>query len=422
MQPGEERQVCISISQKLDGLTPEKSKNFIFKLHSHLRNVNDRAYEPHILAIGPYHRDKDNVKMMEEHKFRYLQSLLECKEHNISVYVSAIGEMEQEARKCYAEPISLNAAEFTEMLVLDGCFVIELVRKYNMFHESTKKNDPIFGRAWMRASISWDLMLFENQIPFFVLCKLFDLIEVPNNHSRLMYLALKFMHNIFPGKGCRSNIEKSSNETKHLLELIHFSWRPLLTTLDIDDNKHDGHRTWRFINSATELRNANVKLKRSERGSLFDIRFENGYLLLPPLYIGDRTESFFRNLIAYEQYFGDAFNYVTDYVTFLHCLINSSGDVEILCRHGIMDNWLGDGKVVSNMFIKLGDFVSCNGQNFIYSKIFECVNAYCERRRNRWMANLKQHHLNSPWAIMSILAAIILLLLTATQTVFSGLK
>lgn len=362
------------------------------------------------------------MKMMEEHKLRYLQSLLKRKKEDIAVYVSAIGEMEQEARKCYAGPICLDAAEFTEMLVLDGCFIIELVRKCSMFLLGENYDDPIFQRAWMRNSLMRDLMLFENQIPFFILCKLFDLISnIPNNHGSLIQDVLLFFHGNFPGKGCRFSVDKSSNEIKHLLELIHTSWRPPSTMLGIDDSATHGERTWRFINSATELTKANVKFKKSDKDSLFDIKFENGYLLLPPLTIDDKTESFFRNLIAYEQYFGDQSSYVTNYVKFLDSLINSSADVEILCLHGIIDNWKGDGEMVSSMLNNLDLFV-IYPEKFIYSKIFESVNAHCKRRRNKWMAKLKQHHLNSPWAIMSIVAAIALLLLTVTQTVFSVLQ
>ncbi|XP_073135809.1 UPF0481 protein At3g47200-like [Henckelia pumila] len=423
MHPGDILRVCKIISQKLASVTAEKSKCFIFKVHNHLRDVNDKAYDPEIIAIGPYHRDKDNIKMMEEHKLRYLRSLVEHQKVNIAVFVSAIGEMEQEARKCYAEPIRLDAAQFTEMLVLDGCFIIELVRKFSMVRSEEHENDPIFRRGWMMNSLMHDLILFENQIPFSVLCKLFYLISIPNNHNQLIQQVLRFFHGIFPGKGCRLSVDKSPNEIKHLLELIHISWRPPSTMSGTDDSAKHRERKWRFINSATELRNANVKFKNSGKDSLFDIKFDNGNLLVPPLLIEDKTESFFRNLIAYEQYFEDRSNYVTDYVKFLDSLINSLADVEILCHHGIIDNWRGDGKMVSNMFNKLDQFVTYSvPEQFMYSEIFESVNAHCERRRNKWMAKLKQHHLNSPWAIMSIVAALVLLLLTATQTVCSVLQ
>jgi len=44
------------------------------------------------------------------------------------MYTNAMRELEEKARACYEGPISLSRNEFTEMLVLDGCFVLELFR------------------------------------------------------------------------------------------------------------------------------------------------------------------------------------------------------------------------------------------------------------------------------------------------------
>ncbi|KAK4435851.1 hypothetical protein Salat_0748700 [Sesamum alatum] len=436
-----------NISQKLSHLSVAQSECTIYRVHRHLRNVNDKAYEPEVIAIGPYHRDKDNLKMMEDHKLRYLHLLLQRKNENIEKYVSAIRPLEPQARKCYAETVSLSAADFIEMLVLDGCFIIDLVRKSNMPY-LRERNDPIFHMDWIMNSLQRDLMLFENQVPFFVLCELFDLIEVPGRHSRLIHLLLSFFNNLYPGKVYRPSRGWSSNEIKHLLDLIHRNWRPSFDWLDVSKNGEnskkrwrfvnratcfreanvskngeDGTKRWRFINCATWLREANVKFARRDEVTLFNVRFKNGTIFLAPLTIEDRTDSFFRNLIAYEQYFQDTeFSFVTDYVKFLDCLIDSSRDVQILCRCGIIDNWLGDDEVVADMFNKLTDSVTGPGSRFVYAKIFDSVNEHCNKRSNRWMAKLRRNYLNSPWAIISILVAVVLVLLTIAQTVFSALQ
>ncbi|KAL0452012.1 UNVERIFIED_CONTAM: hypothetical protein Slati_1179300 [Sesamum latifolium] len=406
MQPDETRAVA-NISQKLSDLSVARSECTIYKVHSHLRNVNDKAYEPEVIAIGPYHRDKDNLKMMEDHKLRYLHLLLQRKNNNVEKYVSAIGPLEQRARKCYAETINLSAADFIEMLVLDGCFIIELVRKFNLLY-LREKNDPIFHMDWIMNSLQRDLMLFENQIPFFVLGELFDLIEVPNQHSRLIHLLLSFLDNLYPGKEFRGSRSWSSHEIKHLLDLIHRNWLPSFDWLDVSKNGENRKKRWWLVNPETRLRGANIQ--------------ERNYLPAP-LTIEDRTDSFFRNLIAYEQYFQDTeFSFVTDYVKFLDCLIDSSRDVQILCRCGIVDNWLGDDEVVAKMINKLSDSVTGPGSSFVYAKTFDSVNEHCNKRTNRWMAKLRRNYLNSPWAIISILVAVVLVLLTITQTVFSILQ
>ncbi|KAL7145239.1 hypothetical protein ABFS83_07G067700 [Erythranthe nasuta] len=411
-----------NLSQKLTQLSMAQRQGTIYRVHKHLRNVNVKAYEPEVISIGPYHRDKDNLTMMEDHKLCYLQVLLQRENENIEKYVSAIEPLEPEARKCYAEPVSLNAAEFIEMLILDGCFIIDLVRKCNMIYVR-ERNDPIFHMDWIVNSLQRDLILFENQIPFFILCKLFDLIEVPNQHRRLIYLLLTFFNSLFPGKVCQDIRDRSSNGIKHLLDLIHSNWNPSLDPLNFEEDVNSERKRWRFINNATELREANVKFKRIEGVPLLDLRFKDGTMLLSPLTIEDRTESLFRNLMAYEQYFGNGKTcYVTEYVMFLDCLIDSSRDVAILSRHGIIDNWLGDNEVVANMFNKLTDSIAGPRIRFVYANVFEEVNEHCNRRRNRWMAKLRRSYLNSPWAVISVLFAVVLLLLTVAQTVCSILQ
>jgi hypothetical protein len=64
------------------------------------------------------------------------------------------------------------------MMVVDGCFVIELV--WELLNLPTRDpDDPIFKMDWILHYVMRDLLKLENQIPYFVLEKLFE-ISVPN--------------------------------------------------------------------------------------------------------------------------------------------------------------------------------------------------------------------------------------------------
>ncbi|KAK6139271.1 hypothetical protein DH2020_026986 [Rehmannia glutinosa] len=270
-----------SIHHKFSQLSEAQTQRCIYKVHNHLRNVKDKAYEPEIIAIGPYHRGKHNLKMMEEHKLRYLELLLHRKKENVEIYISAIGKLEKQARNCYAEPISLNTAKFIEMLSL------------------------------------------------------------------------------YPGAVDENRTNRSSHQVTHLLDLIHNNWWSSFDDVYVDVDIFRVETESRFIHSATELTDANVKFQKSKSHSLFDVDFKKGIMLMSTLTIEDRTECFFRNLIVYEQYFkNNRPNFVTDYVRLLDNLINSSRDVEILSQCGIIDNWLGDNQVVADIFNQLTDFDS----------------------------------------------------------------
>jgi hypothetical protein len=60
------------VSEKLVGMTPNAPECCIFKVHTLLRNVNQKAYDTQLLPIGPYHRGKDGLRLMKDHKLRYL--------------------------------------------------------------------------------------------------------------------------------------------------------------------------------------------------------------------------------------------------------------------------------------------------------------------------------------------------------------
>ncbi|XP_057775562.1 UPF0481 protein At3g47200-like [Salvia miltiorrhiza] len=252
-------QIAISTNQNQKLSVGAESECTIYRVHKHLRNVNPNAYEPEVIAIGPYHRNTDHLKMMEDYKLRYLQQLIIRKpSNNVESYAACVGRLEAEARKCYAdEPTSLSPSEFIQMLVLDGCFIVELLRKYGMVF-LREKNDPIFQMVWMIISLQRDLMLFENQLPFFVLCELFDLIEAPGQHSRLRDLLVQFFHGLYPGGGYRGEASVAPREVKHLLHFIHRSWLPRCTGTG---GRKQQDKRLQFINSAARLKEANVSVE-----------------------------------------------------------------------------------------------------------------------------------------------------------------
>lgn len=413
----------IALNKKLEQLSHEKFENLectIYRVHRQLRSVNPKAYEPEVIAIGPYHRDKAHLKMMDDHKLRNLQSLIKARRCNVEACAAAVGELEPEARKCYADQrISLNSSEFVEMLVLDGCFIVELVQKFDEKFPN-EKNDSIFEMRWMIVSLQRDLMLFENQVPFFVLSKLFELVKYPGQDSTLLSLLSNFFSGLYPGTGQIEEPKVDAHRPiKHLLDLIHRSWLP-----PSGGKEKEEERGLEFVSSAAGLKEANVKFVKNERAAtLFDIDFKNGVMLMPPLSIDDTTECVLRNLIAYEQYFEHSpHNFVTDYVTFLDGLINSPKDVELLSRNEILRNCQGDDEVVAKMVNRLCDSVVYSTESFFYAGISEDLKEHCKEPWNKWMAKLRRNYLNSPWAIISIVVAVVLLLLTVTQTLFSILQ
>ncbi|KAF8023111.1 hypothetical protein BT93_F0568 [Corymbia citriodora subsp. variegata] len=409
--------VSIYVRNMLCGLPATRPEHSIFRVRHQLRRVNEKAYEPEILAVGPYHNGNDKFKFMEEQKLCYVERLLRRKkEGGVDRYVPALRKMEQRARDCYAEAINLPQEKFLAMMLIDGLFLVELFR-YKRIVELRDKDDPVTKADWIRFCLPRDLLLLENQIPFFILEELYGLTKDPKEPELIDVAAWYFDFEV-TDSSLNAMPRGKLRQSKHLLHLMHTCWTCLPSPPRL--NPGTAQMTEKFMSPA-ELREFGVRFRAAKRGrNLLDITFNNGTLEIPVLNVQDHTESQLRNLIAYEQHRqGGDVNYMTDYVTFMDCLINSSKDVELLRSAGIINNYMGDDEVVAQMFNKMGDYVPLS--NFYYNEIFRKVNAHCKKRWNSRMAKLRREHLRSPWALLSISAATVLLLLTLAQTVLTYL-
>ncbi|XP_047336675.1 UPF0481 protein At3g47200-like [Impatiens glandulifera] len=427
--------LTIAMDKKLTQLSNNyRHEPFIHRVHDRLRRQNERAYEPELLSIGPYNRGKPALQVMEKHKHRYLQLLLQRRgESSVDRYVTTIRALEERARGCYEEDIDLYANDsFVEMLVLDGCFIVELCRKSEN-KSLADHRDVLFKREYLHHLIWRDMLLFENQIPFFVVDELFnmtkstqedcdkrtmvDLLLLFYNNTRKYY----HYHTKFSGKNHwlqNASHGIDSGDVKHVLGLIHLHLFKLsLSSKQSPDRNCDSSVRWEFIHSTTELREAGIRFRVKHDSSLFDLTFSNGMLEISLITVDTKTECLLRNLIAYEQSLGNNdLKMVTDYVTLLYCIIKSPKDVSLLRRYGIINNMVGDDEAVSNTYTNTSSCVFVSHDRFCYKEVFNEVNAHCRQRRNIWKAKLRRNYFNSPWTVISFLAALFLLMLTFLQT------
>ncbi|KAI3947668.1 hypothetical protein MKX01_034333 [Papaver californicum] len=165
--------------------------------------------------------------------------------------------------------------------------------------------------------------------------------------------------------------------------------------------------SWKYIPSVTELKHAGVSFKKgSTEGSVLDIKFNDGVLIIPPIIIQDKTDLLFRNIIAYEQ-----------------CqmgVIYSAQDVEMIRNKGIITNTLCSDEDVSNLFNKLCRELIAD--NFYYFQLRDQVNDYYKRRRHFWKTIVKRDYCNNPCQVLSLVAGFLLIVLTFTGSVFAILS
>ncbi|XP_029117660.2 UPF0481 protein At3g47200-like [Elaeis guineensis] len=173
--------------------------------------------------------------------------------------------------------------------------------------------------------------------------------------------------------------------------------------------------------SAVELRQVGVKFRKKEKGANFlDITFHKGRMEIPPLWVTDHTCSLFRNLIAFEQCYAGTKAYVTTYAVFMDCIIDEAKDAQLLHLKGIVVNRLSTDKALAGLFNKLCNQIHYSPDKDYLRNLFTEVNKYYNSKHHKWWAVLKRNYLSNPWAIASVTAAVLLLLLTIEQAVFAG--
>ncbi|KAA8526476.1 hypothetical protein F0562_008321 [Nyssa sinensis] len=110
---------------------------------------------------------------------------------------------------------NLDSDRFVRMMVLDGCFILGLLLKYT---------DQIFGRAKeaFLYDILRDLLLLENQLPFFVLVSLSKLVQQPHERDDhfLVLKALGLFRQVLPMEDELLVPPEGPAEIKHLLHLV----------------------------------------------------------------------------------------------------------------------------------------------------------------------------------------------------------
>lgn len=137
-----------------------------------------------------------------------------------------VPEMEEtRLRNCYAEAIELSSDVFVKMMLLDAAFIIMIMLK-NYFLDFQSSNDRIFSRPWMIHDIRFDMILLENQLPFFFLN---DLLKLSNPYKG--YSLIAFTHGFLKGalgSWVTDNIVNgiNSSEVQHFVDFLRICQHP----------------------------------------------------------------------------------------------------------------------------------------------------------------------------------------------------
>lgn len=361
------------------------------------------------------------------------------------------------------EHASQNLVHEIELAELHGN---QIESKSNTIDHAGLQSDYNNSGDWY-ANATWhDLFLLENQMPFFIVEMVYNL-ALGNWKDRALIRdkIVQCVEDIlrqFP-KGVKEC--NKPKEFHHLLHVCHIYLRPTQKCVGTNPSQlkvrlfyHLVHLGQMYFNvgpkqqdneqlqllthqkdcfqdnqlpirwrQAVQYDEAGVQLNKRQysthdRHSLLDIKLNNGVLEVPCLSIDENTESLFKNLIAFEQMDSQYENYITAYIAFMSQLISTSEDATLLTQRGIIVHMLDNDDEVSAMFTRLSTHLIFGSDTYHYLQTLSyTLEAHYQSRLNRWIAWLWRNHLSNPWLVLGALAAVIVVMCTIVQTIFTVL-
>jgi hypothetical protein len=402
----------------------------IYKVPDKLRKVNEEAYIPKLVSIGPFHHTLQQLTGIKQQKLIYFKEFCLRTKKSPKDLESIIEKEEKQILHYYSETFpQLDGKEFLKIILFDAIFIIELFLR----NSESKKNDYILSNAWLESHIKQDLILLENQLPFKFLRKLykFAIKEEKIIITPFLELACKFF---FSGK---HQIVKAK-KVKHFTDLQRTFYCP--TDSKPNPKEHTEHLRY----TATKLDETGLQFKPLvdidlSKKSMLDIKFSKAkclesypcfnlswlfsclpclksyccfksvqcFLKVPQLVIDDQTEPLFRNLMALEQCHYPSDTYICNYVLLWDCLITTKKDVCLLVDKKVIVNRRGSSKAVTTLINTLGHQI-IESESY-YHDLYKQLNEHCDNSWNRLVASLTSVYFRDFWRGTATIAGIFVL-------------
>ncbi|GLJ47688.1 hypothetical protein SUGI_1007120 [Cryptomeria japonica] len=454
----------------------------IYRVPPCIKNTKHESYDPVVALLGPYHHRKhQQLTVMDEYKLQAVDRTLErIPRMTVEQLVMKVEELEMKIRSCYEDwATEWDRETLAWMMVMDGCFILEFLRMElpnSSLVFCSQRSDNI-----KRREIVLDILKLENQIPFFILQMIVDL-EIRDPGAVPAFLA-KRLDSLIGGffQGYPFSLEENRHEktvcngvnenenviaklinggVSHLLDLSRRVIENLLSNSasgcesDIPPKScscnvqcgvstciatPNGVACFRgaptfgclrrssrvdgsMIPSAEKLQRAGIKLKLSTEGK-FDFKrncFRRGTLYLPQIIVDDDTEIFLRNLVAFEECQRKENSAIKRVISrnmyIMDNLIDSKEDVGLFRRANIVKNYLGTEEEVARIFNDLCVGITYKGD---FENILRNVNEHYNSQLTVWISDFRKEHCSRPWYVISLVAAVILLVLTLLQTIYT---
>ncbi|KAG7944556.1 hypothetical protein I3843_15G107900 [Carya illinoinensis] len=379
----------------------------IHKVSDHIRRSNEEAYTPQVISIGPFHRNNNRRTLqdwqhMERFKLTCKESFQNRAQTNWEDIVNTIRGEEESVQECYSDRENLP----------DGDDFVNMILWY----------DRQTLHLWLRNRVQLDLILLENQLPFFIIEKIYDtaLRPVPSIFD------LHNLHSSYPTFNELTfwqfeeyNVQGFHPHDSRSEKILHFT--DLLRNFCLPPRGMQAKRNSENIRDM-HLARVGLKFKKSKSSncSPLELKYEKGVLEIPRIQLDRSTEIYARNLIAFEQsHYPEDQAYITEYYFLLSLLIRGKQDVSFLVRKGIykcVDHSINPHALLNRIL----ETIDCSLKTDDYRYLVDETNKFYQAHGTYlhiMLAKLKRDYFSTPWKGAATIGGILLLLLTVIQTV-----
>ncbi|GKA85936.1 UPF0481 protein-like protein [Tanacetum coccineum] len=374
----------------------------IYMVPSIYRDLSPRSFTPRLVSIGPLHHHDEHLKGFEVQKATYmhhlfhkvLHSLGSTPEQLMKACVTRVSRSIDLIKECYIGMKTYPDSKLVKMMVTDACFILAFINNFAKPDSSLGENVLLYSHIFL------DMVLIENQIPFFVLediyectfskllptrtlanfilviqetCKIFEG-DLALNNTRISSIhdhILGFLHEYYQNPDGHSSTVPKMVKGQSVVELDRLGVRFRAKTYQ---NPH-GHAKWPM---AMKIDYVPVLC--------FPLSWVKPTFEMPVLRIHDHSELFIRNLIIYEQ----------------SSKVQTCSDEEAA---GVINN------ICKEVTIR----------DFYYGNEWKTLDEYNNGYWAKLIAGLRRRYFSNPWSIIALIAGIVLFVLTVIQTVY-GVK
>lgn len=163
-----------------------------------------------------------------------------------------------------------------------------------------------------------------------------------------------------------------------------------------------GRSTFRNIDTPImiELLLTRVQFVVDSSIDVYDVQFSNGTLQLPIFFVHIRTKKLIRNMMAFEHSYCKK-HYLIGYILFIHWLIRTSNDVNLLMEHGIVGCVQPNNSEVVILINNLSYGIKLFEDSHFVT-ICDSLKRHCKKTWIKWKVLLKQCYLKKPLAIFNV--------------------